>query len=131
MTLAALGNSALVGELVIADGGSRDDTGVATARASGARIVMRRCAAGRGAQLAAGAAAAEGDWLLFMHADCRPLPGWEDAVQAFISASTGEAGYFALALDDRRAGGAASGAPCLPGALPNAGAALWRHQGAC
>jgi hypothetical protein len=36
---------------------------------------------------------------LFLHADCRPLPGWEDAVRAFAGTSD-KAGYFGLALDD-------------------------------
>ncbi len=58
---------------------------------------------GRGTQLAAGAAAACGDWLLFLHADCRLAPGWKAAVAAFIAepGAVGRAGYFAFALDDR------------------------------
>ena len=97
VTLAALGASGLIGEIVVVDGGSQDAT-TAIAREAGARIV--ETGRGRGGQLAAGAAGATGDWLLFMHADCRPLAGWEDAVRVFIEASAGEAGYFALALDD-------------------------------
>jgi len=96
-TLAVLGASALIGEIVVVDGGSQDAT-IAIAREAGARIVEAR--RGRGNQLAAGAASAGEDWLLFIHADCRPLAGWEDAVRAFIEASAGEAGYFALTLDD-------------------------------
>jgi rSAM/selenodomain-associated transferase 2 len=96
-TLAALGASGLIGEIVVVDGGSRDAT-IALAREAGARIVGAE--RGRGGQLAAGAAVPSGDWLLFMHADCRPLAGWEHAVGAFIAASTDKAGYFALALDD-------------------------------
>jgi len=96
-TLAALDASALIGEIVVADGGSQDAT-IAIAREAGARIV--EAARGRGPQLVAGAVAASGDWLLFVHADCRPLAGWEEAVRAFIDTSSGEAGYFTLALDD-------------------------------
>jgi rSAM/selenodomain-associated transferase 2 len=96
-TLAALVGSPLVGEIVVVDGGSQDDS-TAIARGAGARVVA--AARGRGAQLRAGAAAASADWLMFLHADCRPLPGWEDAVRAFIAASRGKAGYFDLALDD-------------------------------
>ena len=43
-----------------------------------------------------------GDWLLFLHADCRLEPGWERAVDAFLTApeAASRAGYFDLALDD-------------------------------
>jgi rSAM/selenodomain-associated transferase 2 len=98
-TLAALRGSALVREVIIADGGSSDET-VARGGSMGARVIQAR--RGRGMQLAAGAAAASGDWLLFLHADCRPEPGWERAATAFLSVSQAEsrAGYFDLALDD-------------------------------
>ena len=98
-TLAALADAPLVGEIVVADGGSRDDT-IAIAEAAGARVVV--APRGRGTQLAAGAAAAAGEWLLFLHADCRLAPGWQQAVAAFAGApgATGRAGYFGFALDD-------------------------------
>lgn len=94
--LAMLGG---VGEAVVADGGSRDDT-VAIARAAGARVVV--AARGRGSQLAAGADAASGEWLLFLHADCRLAEGWREAVASFMAApgGAGQAGYFEFALDD-------------------------------
>ncbi|HEX8071289.1 MAG TPA: TIGR04283 family arsenosugar biosynthesis glycosyltransferase [Pyrinomonadaceae bacterium] len=56
-------------EAVVADGGSRDVT-VALARARGARVVTS--ARGRGAQMHAGACAARGDALWFLHADTLP-----------------------------------------------------------
>ena len=98
-TLAALSLSALVGELIVADGGSTDMT-VDVAKTGGARVVL--APRGRGPQLATGAAAASGDWLLFMHADCRLESGWDMAVSAFLAAPTAaaRAGYFDLALDD-------------------------------
>jgi rSAM/selenodomain-associated transferase 2 len=97
--LAALGEFALVREIIVADGGSRDDT-VALARAASARIID--APRGRGSQLAAGARSATGDWLLFLHADCRLEAGWPDAVRSFLAApqAAGCAGYFTLALDD-------------------------------
>ena len=55
-------------EVVVADGGSTDRT-VAIAEAAGARVV--HASRGRGHQLRAGAAAARGGWLLFLHADVR------------------------------------------------------------
>ena len=98
-TLAALAGRAIVREIIVADGGSRDAT-VRLAREAGAQVVI--APRGRGPQLAAGAAAASGGWLLFLHADCRPAPGWEAAVAAFVTApdATARAGYFGLALDD-------------------------------
>jgi rSAM/selenodomain-associated transferase 2 len=91
--------SGLVKELIIADGGSSDGS-VSIARAAGARVITSP--RGRGIQFAAGAGAAAGDWLLFLHADCRLSTDWEAAVAAFLTAPgpTGRAGYFDFALDD-------------------------------
>jgi rSAM/selenodomain-associated transferase 2 len=85
--------------IAVADGGSADDT-VAVARAAGAAVV--EAPRGRGTQLAAGAQAARGTWLLFLHADSRLDMGWREAVRAFAAMPRGEgrAGYFDLALDD-------------------------------
>ena len=93
----------LLREVVIADGGSRDDT-PAIAAAWGARVVT--APRGRGAQLAAGAAAAQGAWLLFLHADTRLLPEWSREVTAFIAdrGNRGRAGYLRFRLDDASRG---------------------------
>ena len=97
--VAELCRSALVGEVIIADGGSTDMT-VSVAKAAGAGVAF--ASRGRGPQLAAGAAAASGNWLLFIHADCRLEPGWDMAVSTFLAATAAaaRAGYFDLALDD-------------------------------
>ena len=86
-------------EVVVADGGSVDQT-AKLAAAAGARVV--NAPRGRGNQLAAGAASASGEWLLFLHADCRPAPGWDAAVADFVRGPQAEtrAGYFDFALDD-------------------------------
>ena len=99
LALAALAGVALIGEVIIVDGGSRDAS-ARIARRARARVI--EASRGRGVQLAAGAKAARCDWLLFLHADCRLPPGWDAAVRAFIAAPGAEerAGYFALALDD-------------------------------
>lgn len=98
-TLAALAGSRLVRETIVADGGSTDGT-TSIACAAGANIIA--APRGRGVQLAAGAAAATSDWLLFLHADCRPAAGWESAVAKFVAMMDAplRAGYFELALDD-------------------------------
>ncbi len=59
-------------EICVSDGGSRDGT-VACAERAGARVVFG--AAGRGTQLAAGAAAARAALIVFLHADTLPGPG--------------------------------------------------------
>jgi rSAM/selenodomain-associated transferase 2 len=100
-TLAALSEAReLIGEIIVADGGSRDATAAIVAGA-GARIVT--APRGRGAQLAAGAAAASGDWLLFLHADTRLQPGWAADAARFIAdpGNRERAGYFSYRLDDR------------------------------
>ncbi len=101
-TLAALAEGrarGLIGEVLVIDGGSRDDTRRVAAMA-GARVVAT--VRGRGHQLAAGAAAASGEWLLFLHADTRLGPGWAEAVAAFIARpeNARRVGYLRYRLDD-------------------------------
>jgi rSAM/selenodomain-associated transferase 2 len=92
-TMASLGQ---IAEIVLADGGSGDRT-VTIGHASGAVVVVGP--RGRGRQLAAGIAAASGDWLLLLHADTRLAPGWRDAAARHIRDDPGMAGYFRFALD--------------------------------
>jgi rSAM/selenodomain-associated transferase 2 len=96
-TLDALAGA--VDRVIIADGGSTDATR-AVARAAGALVVD--APRGRGSQIAAGIAAADTPWLLVIHADTRPAPGWQAATAAFIAdpANAGRAGYFRFLLDD-------------------------------
>jgi rSAM/selenodomain-associated transferase 2 len=91
----------LVGDLVVSDGGSTDETrGVA--QALGATWVTGP--AGRGAQIGRGVAAARGEWLLILHADTHLAPDWPEIAAAHMAAHPGRAGYFRLAF---RASGAA------------------------
>ena len=89
---------AQAGEIIVVDGGSRDDS-VAVAGRAGARCIQ--APANRGGQLHAGATAAAGDWLLFLHADTILAPAWHEAVAAHIDASPVDAACFAFRLDDR------------------------------
>ncbi len=101
--LAEFGALDLIREVILADGGSADET-PGIAEAAGAVLVPSEV--GRGTQLAAGADAAGGDWLLFLHADTVLQPGWDAAVRTFIgdSANARRAAYFRFALDDARPG---------------------------
>lgn len=85
--------------VVVADGGSMDRTR-RIARRFGAKVIDAE--RGRGPQLAAGAKAAQGDWLLFLHADTVLSGDWSDAVNAFISDphNATRAAVFRFRLDD-------------------------------
>ncbi len=95
-TLVGVGD---VGEIVVADGGSTDNT-IELVLGHGARVV--RSVAGRGQQLIAGAAAARSDWLLFLHADTVLEAGWHEEVHEFIGnpENATRAATFRFALDD-------------------------------
>jgi rSAM/selenodomain-associated transferase 2 len=87
-------------EVIVVDGGSRDAT-VNIAAEHGARVATSP--RGRGSQLAAGAAAVTGDWLLFLHADTRLAAGWDVATRRFMAdpANARRAAAFRFALDDQ------------------------------
>jgi rSAM/selenodomain-associated transferase 2 len=84
----------LIRELVVSDGGSEDATG-AIAQAWGAEVVEG--APSRGGQLRAGCAAAQGEWLLVLHADTVLAGGWVDAVSGHLAGQ--QAGWFKLRFD--------------------------------
>lgn len=81
-------------EVVISDGGSTDAT-KAIAGGIGARLVTGP--ASRGGQLRRGCAAAQGPWILLLHADTQLAPGWAEAARAHML--TGQAGWGTLRFD--------------------------------
>ena len=93
-------------QVVVSDGGSADAT-CEIAAALGATVVHG--APGRGAQLNRGAAACDGELLLFLHADTRLPPGAAGAVRAAVAAGH-EGGAFRIRFAPRslayRLGGA-------------------------
>lgn len=86
----------IVREVVLSDGGSADGI-EAIAEELGAEFV--KSARGRGTQLAAGANAAQGEWLMFLHADTRLAVGWSAAVMSHIESWPDSAGFFRLRFD--------------------------------
>lgn len=107
-----------IGEIIVADGGSSDDT-QNIAASMGATVLQSE--RGRGIQLAAGARAAQGDVLWFVHADTEaPEHAAESILNAF-SAPDVAAGNFALVFD-----GATRAARLLTRAYPQ-----FRRLGLC
>lgn len=94
-TLAALHRM----RVVVIDGGSSDRT---REMAHAERAMVLTTKRGRGTQFAEGARQVSTPWLLFLHADTVPGPGWRDEVHQFIARedSRGKAAAFRFALDD-------------------------------
>lgn len=83
-------------EVIVADGGSTDDT-VRLARAAGWRVITAPC--GRGQQMNAGAQLAQGEALLFLHADTQLPPDALTLIAATLQDSTIGGGNFSLRFD--------------------------------
>lgn len=82
-------------EVIVVDGGSADDT--AGLAAPHARVLS--APRGRARQMNAGAAAASGDVLLFLHADTRLPPGALDAVRRTLEEASVAGGCFRTTFD--------------------------------
>lgn len=82
-------------EIIVADGGSTDATLDDARDADQVLTAMP----GRASQMNAGAAAAHGDILLFLHADCRLDSGSLDAVESVMAKTSIIAGCFSMRVD--------------------------------
>ncbi|MDB9321014.1 TIGR04283 family arsenosugar biosynthesis glycosyltransferase [Nodularia spumigena CS-591/04] len=83
-------------ELIVVDGGSQDDT-VSIAQSLGVKVISSP--PGRAVQMNAGAMAARGDILLFLHADTRLPAGFDNMVRSALQQPQTVAGAFTLRID--------------------------------
>ena len=83
-------------EIIVADGGSTDDT-VAIARRLDCRVI--ECRRGRAVQQNAGAAASTGDVLLFLHADAWLVPEARQQIERTLASPKIPGGAFQHRID--------------------------------
>jgi rSAM/selenodomain-associated transferase 2/rSAM/selenodomain-associated transferase 1 len=84
-------------EVIVVDGGSRDDTRALAAPLADRVLESPR---GRAVQMNVGASTATGDALLFLHADCRLPPNFDAAIDDALARGR-RWGRFDVALDGR------------------------------
>ncbi len=85
-------------QIVVVDGGSRDGTMGIVSRFRGVKQLS--APTGRGCQMNRGAAAAEGDILLFLHADTSLPPGGLKKIERAMEQNGVVAGAFSSTFDD-------------------------------
>jgi rSAM/selenodomain-associated transferase 2 len=84
-------------EIIVVDGGSSDGT-IEQAREAD-RVLLAE--SGRAFQMNAGAAAARGDYFLFLHADCRLQAGAISAIEGTLSRAATLAGCFSMCIEEK------------------------------
>jgi glycosyltransferase involved in cell wall biosynthesis len=99
-TLAALvpgATAGIVREVIVADGGSRDET-EQVADIAGCRFLSSN--EPLGARLKAAAATARGEWLMFLRPGIVPGPSWIDETLTFVQQATDQrAAAFAMEIN--------------------------------
>jgi rSAM/selenodomain-associated transferase 2 len=88
-------------EVIVVDGGSTDET-AKLAASGGAKVIHSK--PGKAAQMNAGAAAAAGDILVFLHADTLLPGGFRNQIVAALNQKGVAAGAFRLRIDSDAAG---------------------------
>ncbi len=83
-------------EVIVSDGGSSDST-VTLAEGCGARVITG--SAGRGGQMDRAASLADGEVLLFLHADTLLPRGWRFSMERALRDKAVVAGAFTLVID--------------------------------
>lgn len=86
-------------EIIVADGGSTDRTGEIAE--SCPKVQLVRSEAGRGNQMNRGATHAQGDVLLFLHADTTLEEGWHDDIAAALRNHEISGGAFTFAINNQ------------------------------
>jgi len=87
-------------EVIVVDGGSRDET-CRLARDAGVRVLASE--PGRARQLRLGGEKSTGDVVLFLHADTRLESGWQEAVRQALSDPVCAGGAFVFRFVERGA----------------------------
>lgn len=88
-------------EIIVVDGRSQDGTDE-IARELGCTVLCT--SPGRGPQLRAGVERSNGEYVIFLHADTRLLPGWDEEVRRISNLPGVSAGAFSFKLDAPGAG---------------------------
>lgn len=88
-----------IGEICVADGGSRDGSRAVAERLG---VDWVEAPAGRGVQMNTGAEQVSGEVLWFLHADCRPRPESIGAIREAMSEDRWIMGAFRFALREPR-----------------------------
>lgn len=83
-------------EVIIVDGGSKDDT-IEIAQSLNVKVISS--SPGRAVQMNAGAVAASGEILLFLHADTRLPTGFDEMIRTALQQPRIVAGAFKLRID--------------------------------
>jgi rSAM/selenodomain-associated transferase 2 len=84
-------------EVIVVDGGSTDSTAELAARAGAIVLTSSPC---RGLQQRLGAERAQGEWLVFLHADTRLPENYPEIVAQILSRPRVAAGAFRFKLDE-------------------------------